>query len=218
MRISYSKSFILLHLPRTGVSSVIAALDDSLFVRAPQTSINKLMSKYLWMLPRSRDKTTFRAHETARHVRRLLPADVFEDFRKIAFVRNPYSWLVSLYELVLHSPNHRHFRTVEALGSFSGYVDWEIRRRKRHQHPYLLDRSGRMLVDQIGYFEHLAADAARIFSQIDVDIAPLPHVGKFTRRDYRDYYDDATRQKVARHWTRDLELFGYDFDGLTGEA
>jgi hypothetical protein len=213
VRISPSKRFILLHVPRTGVSSVIAALDDALFVRAPQTPVNKFMSRHLWFVRRPLGKTAFRVHETARHVRRLLPAGTFEGYRKIAFVRNPYSWLVSLYELVLQSPRHRHFRIVSAMGGFGDYVDWEIRRNKRLQFPYLVDRDGRLLVDDIGRFEQLAADSARIFTALGVALKHLPEVGRFTRRDYREFYDAATRRKVAAHWARDLELFGYGFDG-----
>lgn len=217
MRISCSKEFILLHLPRTGVSSVIAALDDHLFVRAAPTAINKLASKYLFIFRRPIAKTCFRAHEKAAHVRRLLPAATFNTYRKIAFVRNPYSWLVSLYELVLQSPNHRHYAKVSAMGDFGNYVDWEIRRRKRALHPYVLDRKGSLLVDLIGRFERLTDDANRIFDLLGVERGPLPQVGRFTRRDYRDFYDDSSRAKVARHWARDLELFGYDFDGLVND-
>lgn len=213
MRISCSKQFILLHLPRTGVSSIIRALDDDLFVRAPPTSVNKLFSKYLFFFSRPLEKTYFRAHEKALHVRRLLPAATFDSFCKIAFVRNPYSWLVSMYELVLQSPRHRHYRQLTAMRGFGDYVDWEIRRNKRMQAPYLSDRGGRLLVDQIGRFENLADDAARIFQSIDVGLNPLPRVGQFTRRDYREFYDPASKRKVAAHWSRDLELFGYDFDG-----
>ena len=216
MRISPSKRFILLHLPRTGVSSIIAALDPALFVRAAPTLANKICSKYLWFLPRPLDRTYFRAHETASQVRRRLPAGEFERYRKIAFVRNPYSWLVSLYELVLQSPNHRHYRVVSRMHSFGDYVDWEIARGKRAQAPYVCDRRGSLLADDLGRFEHLASDAKHIFAGIGVAIEPLPQVGRFTRRDYREFYDDATKRKVAAHWARDLDLFGYDFDGLSG--
>jgi hypothetical protein len=218
VRISPSKRFILLHVPRTGVSSIIAALDDALFVRAPQTRVNKLMSRYLWFVPRPLERTAFRVHETARHVRRLLPRETFESYRKIAFVRNPYSWLVSLYELVLQSPRHRHYRRVSRMGGFADYVHWEIRRNKRLQFPYLVDRDGSLLVDELGRFEQLAGDAARIFAGLGVPLKPLPEVGRFTRRDYREFYDEATRRRVAAHWARDLELFGYDFDGLVGRG
>jgi len=218
MRISYSNQFILLHLPRTGVSSVIAALDDDLFLRAPQTSLNKAVSKYLPWLPWPAARTCFRAHETARHVRRLVPASTFASFRKIAYVRNPFSWLVSLYELVLQSPRHRHYRILSAMNGFGDYVDWEIARNKRLQYPYLTDGHGRVLVDFLGRYERLAGDTATIFRTIGVDVEPLPHVGRFTRRDYRDFYDAPTRRKVAAHWARDLELFGYDFDGLLDPA
>lgn len=96
---------------------------------------------------------------------------------------------------------------------FPEYVDWEIGRGKRRQHPYLLDRDGRWLVDYIGRFERLADDAARIFDAIGVELGPLPRVGQFTRRDYREFYDESSRRKVETAWARDLELFGYDFDG-----
>lgn len=202
-----------MHLPRTGVSSIIRALDDRLFVRAPPTAINKLFSKYLFFVPRPVEKTCFRAHETAIHVRRLLPATTFDDCCKIAFVRNPYSWLVSLYELVLQSPNHRHYRKLTAMTGFGDYLDWEIKRNKRLQGPYVLDGQGNPLVDRIGRFENLANDAATIFRSIDVELQPLPRVGQFTRKDYREFYDQASRRKVEAHWARDLDLFGYDFDG-----
>lgn len=218
MRISVSRRFILLHLPRTGVSSVIAALDDSLFVRAAPTAINKLRSKALFFLPRPIENTYFRAHEKASHVRRLLPADIFDGYCKIAFVRNPFSWLVSLYEIVLQSPRHRHYAELAAMGSFAEYVDWEIARNKRHQLPYLVDGKGRMLVDRLGRFERLAEDTASIFGALDVRLKPLPVVGRFTRRDYREFYDAATRRKVEAHWARDLDRLGYDFDGLIDPA
>jgi Sulfotransferase family len=218
MRISCSKRFILLHLPRTGVSSIIAALDDALFVRAAPTLTNKLMSKYVSIVPRPIEKTYFRAHERAVHVRRLVPKTVFERYRKIAFVRNPYSWLVSLYELVLQSPNHRHYERVQAMSGFGEYVDWEIGRRKRDQHRYVLDYNGRMMVDEIGRFERLGEDAARIFGALGVELEPLPRVGQLTRRDYREFYDATSRRKVETHWARDLALFGYDFDGLIGRG
>lgn len=218
VRISCSKQFILFHIPRTGVSSVIAALDDELFVRAAPTTGNKLMSKYFPLVRRPVEKTYLRVHETATHVRRLLPASTFENFHKIAFVRNPFSWLVSLYELVLQSPNHRHYDVLSAMDSFGDYVEWEIRRNKRMQYPYVFDKRGTQLVDSIGRFESLAADAARIFRAIDVDLEPLPRVGQFTRKDYREFYDAASRRKVEAHWAKDLELFGYDFDGPTAGA
>ena len=215
MRISCSKKLLLFHIPRTGVSSVISALDNNLFVRAPPTPVNKLCSKFLPSLPRSIEKTYLRTHETAEHLRRLLRAPVFEDLTKIAFVRNPYSWLVSMYELVLQSPNHRHYRKIAAMRGFEDYVDWEIRRNRRTQHGYICDRNGQLIIDRLGRFEHLEADARRIFESLGVDIAPLPCINRLTRGDYREFYDTSSRRKVASHWRRDLEIFNYDFEGPT---
>jgi hypothetical protein len=218
VRISTTKRFILFHLPRTGVGSVIASLDDSLFVRAETTRANKLLSKHLPWIKRPIEKTYFRTHDTAAHVRRLLGAADFDDYRRIAFVRNPYSWLVSFYEVLKASPKHRHYEAVAAMQGFGEYVDWEIARSKRLLHPYVVDRDDELLVDQIGYYERLSEDTTRIFGRIGITPKPLPHLGQYTPRDYRDYYDAAIKRKVADHWARDLELFGYDFDGIRGEA
>jgi hypothetical protein len=217
LRISPSQRFILLHVPRTGVSSIIAALDEDLFVRAPPTRLNRVISKYVPILPRPLEQTYFRTHETAAHVRRLLSAGAFAGYRRIAFVRNPFSWLVSLYELVLQSPGHRHYERLSAMRGFGEYVDWEIGRGKRRQHSYLFDRRGRLLVDRIGRFESLAEDARKIFAAIGVPLGPLPRIHRMTRRDYREFYDESSRRKVAAHWALDLELLGYDFDGPVRE-
>jgi len=39
----------------------------------------------------------------------------------------------------------------------------------------------------------------------------LPHVNKSHHHDYREYYNNHTRQLVAEHCKTDIELFGYEF-------
>ena len=46
--------------------------------------------------------------------------------------------------------------------------------------------------------------------------AELPHVNPSTHRDYREYYDDRSRARVAETFRNDIALFGYDFDGIAG--
>ena len=40
---------------------------------------------------------------------------------------------------------------------------------------------------------------------------------KRKKRDYREYYDSKTRKIVENYFSRELQIFGYDFDGPTDE-
>jgi len=42
----------------------------------------------------------------------------------------------------------------------------------------------------------------------------LPHANVAEHRDYRTYYTPETREFVAQKCRRDIEMFGYEFDGL----
>ena len=70
----------------------------------------------------------------------------------------------------------------------------------------------------IGKLENIDEDLATVCARIGVEHEPLGRVGSRPHADYRSYYDDATRDKVARHWARDIELFGYEFEGVAADA
>lgn len=101
--------------------------------------------------------------------------------------------------------------------SFREYVDWEVARKKRFLHPYLVDRKGELLVDYLGRYERIATDHEKICRLIGIEPGRLPHLGRATSMGYREYYDGATKRKVAQCWARDLDFFGYDFDGQVGD-
>jgi hypothetical protein len=51
----------------------------------------------------------------------------------------------------------------------------------------------------------------QIAARIGIPTRSLDRVNRSKRRDYRDYYDDALIDGVAKLYARDLELFGYEF-------
>lgn len=211
MLISFSHRFIFVHVQRTGGSSVIRTLEPYGY-RAPVTPISKLLSRTGFI--KDPKKIVFRTHETARRVRELLPAGMYEDFLTIAFVRNPWSWLVSLYEVFRKGPRHRHHKIVSKMKDFREYIDWEAARNSRFQYPLITDSGGEIIIDYLGRYERLQDDYAGLCKRLDIDVAPLPRENRRTFRDYREYYDDDTREKVAEYWRRDIDLLGYDFEGL----
>lgn len=216
MLISFSHRFIFLHVQRTAGGSTILALRRYEH-RAPATNWNKLLSRTGFR--RDPQKISFRTHETAVNVRRLLPKSMYDDFFSIAFVRNPWSWLVSLYEVIRQDPEHRHYGILTKMNDFREYVDWEVGRGKRYQYRLVADHEGQVMVNFLGRFERLREDYQRICEHLDIPpLDALPHTHKRTPADYREYYDGETREKVATHWQKDIALFGYTFDGLIEDA
>jgi hypothetical protein len=154
----------------------------------------------------------FRQHDSAATARRCLPPEMFDGFFKFAFVRNPWDWLVSYHNYVCQQPRHRHFRRFNGPDGFSVFLHWMAQRDNGFQTHLLTDRDGRVLVDFLGRYESLENDFAWICRRLGVE-AELTHRNKSRHDDYRRYYDDASRDFVADRWQRDIELFGYTFDG-----
>jgi hypothetical protein len=206
MLISDEKRFIFVHVPKSAGKSVRAALMPYALPRP-----GKLYSLLrLFGLPRDYRRHRFRTHAALADARRIMPPQVYRDYFKFGFVRNPWDRLVSSYHFILEHPGHPHHRRVRALGSFSAYVEYEARRGKFIQHDLLAGSDGRLGADFVGRFENLAGDFAVICNRLGLP-AVLPHVNVSRHKRYSDYYDPGTRELVRRHWRLDIETFGYDF-------
>ena len=206
--LSLSHRFIFIHTGKTAGTSIQAALRS--FAHEPEGGrMNRLLNRI--GLQQDYRKIRFSEHLTADRLRRKLPAQVFDNSFKFAFVRNPWDWLVSLYHYLQETPSHRHHRRVRAASGFEEYVEFEIARNKRSQLEFLVDSRGEFLLDYIGRFENLAEDFAEICEHLQVSVE-LPHINRSQHEDYRSYYTDATRKRVADHWGEEIRRLSYNFE------
>jgi hypothetical protein len=143
---------------------------------------------------------------------------VFEGLFKFAFVRNPWDLQVSSYHHIKRERPH----LLESDESFASFLQRKLDPERPWQYHidtsitpqshYLIDLTGKQIVDFVGRYESLQSDFDTCCDRIGIPRQSLPHQRRAEGRSaYRDYYDTHTRELVATHFASDIEAFGYDY-------
>ena len=209
MLISDSHEFIFVRMRKVASTSMKAILDPYKLSRPPG-KLAHLKSRAL--LEWNYRKYFFNAHDDIQIVRKRMPAETFDRYFKFAFVRNPWDRLVSEYEFLLRKESHGRHARVKKLGGFKQFIQMQIPRRDAYQINMLCDRKGVLLMDFVGKVENLQSDWRTVCERIGIEHQELPHVNVTKHSHFQEYYDDESRQWVAQHWNREIELFDYSFD------
>lgn len=156
----------------------------------------------------------------------------FKDYWKFAFVRNPYERLVSCYRSKIKSDKnfenhnfkqgiHRQFLKYgcfKANMTFSDFVhavceipDENADSHFKSQHKFIATNDDKFCVDFIGRFEKIEEDFEYVARKISAPSLNLSYINKSDRQEYKKYYKSQLVQKVYERYSRDLELFGYNF-------
>lgn len=212
MLISDSHQFIFLRMRKVASTSMKTILLPLCLPR-PEGRIAHLKSRA--RLERDYQKNVFRAHDNIRAAQRRMPSETFNRYFKFAFVRNPWDRLVSEYEFLLERPSHGRHSRVKKLESFEHFIKMQIPRKDAYQINMLCDRQGKPLMDFVGKIENLQNDWQTVCEKIGIPHQELQRRNATQHRHYQDYYDKNSRQLVARHWAREIELFDYRFDDTT---
>ena len=143
-------------------------------------------------------------HLSATTIKKRVGEDVWNNYFKFSFVRNPFDKIVSQYHY-----NRGKFGFKDY--SFKEYVRSWSKGAKISTYPqYILHYINEPL-DFIGRFENLQEDFNIICDKIGIPRQQLPHKNKTKHKHYTEYYDEETKQIVAEKYAKDIERFGYKF-------
>ena len=159
----------------------------------------------------------------------------YSNYFKFCFVRNPWGRLVSLYrDKILNEANGNdtfftmrpgvanclaEFEGFKAGMSFESFTqaidsisDAKANRHFRSQYTFVIDQVGNLVVDFIGRFENLQEDYKKMCKMVGLPEMAIPHLKGSGSKDYYRFYNEETKQIVAKRYKKDIEIFGYSFD------
>jgi len=171
------------------------------------------------------------AHQSIKRYEIMFAPHEFTDYFKFTFVRNPWDRLVSAFLFMKQggiTANDKIWseKNLSEYPDFETFVRHGITRKNirsfphfRPQCEFICLKKDEPAVDFIGYFENLKADFARVCERLKLN-AVLQELNRNAtrKRDYRDYYTDETRQRVADAYASDIRVLGYSFDNSTLSA
>jgi hypothetical protein len=164
------------------------------------------------------------SHYTAKEMRDFCYSNGGQFFWKTAFkfsfVRNPFDWVVSLYEFIRNNSNHPNYNEVKDF-DFEQFCVWNVNCiNNKKNNPdgnfntlteFLFDGS-QLLVDFIGKLENYNEDSKKIFNRLGIPESSISYINKTERdSDYKKYYNDESKRIITDAFYYDLVNFNYKF-------
>lgn len=214
--ISHEHKFIYIHIPKSAGTSV----EKSLVQYASEShGSGWAVGTKNW-----RNKELFNIIE------------LHSSYYTFTFSRNPYSRVISMWRFF---PTFKDLSLLEVVCKISEFLQTNPEKDysaipdndttfigKRHPLPgsYPFSDKGNIgyhllpetyfitdNVDFIGKVETLQQDFNTVCDRIGIPQQELPHHNKTRHKHYTEYYDDETRELVAKVYAKDIEYFGYKF-------
>ena len=200
MIVSSSKNFIFIHIPKTGGTSIRSCLEQY-----------STVSVYKGLVVGSK-QTNFKLvkHATGLMVRNNIPKGIWDNSFKFAFVRNPWSWLVSGYFYARDHAANRKKRMI-CKGSFENYLNWCLSMDKYDQMNFITDNHNNVILDYVGTTDKISKDFDTICKRLGIASSGLPRLNSTKRRNYRKFYTKETKLLVQKRFYRQIKLFKHRF-------
>jgi len=211
--VSEKHNFIFIHIYRTGGNSVRKALG------APAVG-------YFTDLLGGQEVlgVHVEANDLQQHYKSIGRSTFFNNAYKFTVVRNPFSWLTSVYKYIKYSTGHNFNLTVKDKSYFDflcWYANYAMAMSRPFgsnkystQHDFIYNNNGNIIVDYVGRSENMSGTLAEIAKVTGIKIQEIPKINKTPAGlpGWKSYYKDQRCIKfIQRHFKCDLETFGYSW-------
>ena len=153
----------------------------------------------------------FYSHTSCKEIRLRIPQEVWENYFKFTFERNPWDKMVSRFwhqgkvNDKLKKLSFEEFCTNCKNKNFPFPSDFEL---------YTIE--GKVSVDFIGKYEHLLKDLCLVCDKLNIPFEPpLPKLKsefRISKEHYSKFYNEYTKNLVQTQFVNEIELLDYVFE------
>lgn len=204
--ISHAHKFVFIHIPKTGGTSLEWMLRDQGIVRQGEPNFHSIYFKHISAVQMQ-----------------IMLGEEYGEYFKFAMIRNPWDWLVSMYEFcrgfaypfLYGTPYSLKVPRKQQRMSFAEWLPWFRATFQMQQVDILSDEDGKIIVDEIFRFEDLQQCPAAIGARLNLDLDQhLPKLKSSIRKPLSHYYHDVgVRNLVEELFADDVAKFGYGYPG-----
>jgi len=199
MILSHKYKFIFIKTTKTAGTSLEVALsrycgkDDIITPILPPVELHE-----------PRNDSGFYNHIGASEIKSKVHPDVWKNYFKFTFERNPYDKMVSWYWWIKHqhhiNENFKEFCLKCEDGIYDLPTDFE---------KYSIDE--KIVVDFIGKYESLSVDFENVCKDLNIpfdgNITKEKAYSRQNNNHHSIYYDNETKKIIEKHFWRELKLF-----------
>jgi Sulfotransferase family len=136
----------------------------------------------------------------------------YNEFYKFSFVRNTWSRMYSWYANVMRDPLHRKaYKIDDENYSLLSFLQEKINYEKFSQLHFLKDKNEKINLDFIGRFENLQLDFDKIADHLCIVDSELSKQLMTNYDHYTEFYDEATKDLVYKHYKDEIDYFGFEY-------
>lgn len=215
MILSRGRSYLFIHIPKTGGTSLALALET----RAMKDDI--MLGDTPKATKRRRQLQGFKAsgrlwkHSRLADLEGLLTPGEVEGLFVFTLVRNPWDKLVSYYHWLREQRfKHPHVQLSKLLDFRDFALHPSVLRAARAStsQSYMTTTDGHEMCSAYIRIECFNEDAQPLFDHLGFNLVLNNENVSARNRDYRTYFDDVTAKAVAIANAGDIVRFGYSFD------
>ena len=214
MIISPGRSFIFVHIPKTGGTSLALALEGRAMKDDIMLGDTPKALKRRKRLKGAAARGRLWKHSTLADIEGLVSREAIAGMFNFTIVRNPWDRMVSYYHwLRQQSFEHAAVQKAKAM-DFSAFLNDRLIGESVRQFParsYLCDGEGTERATLYIRLEHFEKDAEPLWDHLGFRL-DLPHANASERRaDYRSYYSALDSRRLGEIAAEDVTRFGYEF-------
>lgn len=215
MIISRGRSYIFVHIPKTGGTAMALALEDRAKAEDIMIGDTPKALKRRGKVKGIQTAGRLWKHSTLADAEGLITRNEMAELFTFTLVRNPWDRMVSYYHWLQTQSFEHPAVTLAKTKGFSDFLNAELTQTTFRANPsskYMTDGAGVQHANLYIRLEHLIEDCAPLVDHLGFDLA-MPVANASSRpKDWRGFYTPADADVLADICADDIAAHGYGFD------